>query len=111
MERVLAIVLYGVGFIVVSLAGYAIVEYVIPWLKNILGDSTFTRVLTQVQLFMTAAEQSFGKHTGKEKADWVIEQVVKMFPKLNREYVKSLIEGSMKALTDDGLINYKDKVE
>lgn len=85
---------------------FLVTKYVIPWLKVKLGESKFTYVLTFVQAFMAAVEEDIPDGHGEEKAEWVTDRVLEVFPKLDREYVKALIKGSMRALTQDGLINY-----
>ena len=99
-------VLRATGVVAGLLIIFVVTRYIIPWLKTKLGESKFTYILEQVQAFMCAIEENSGGRTGEEKAEWVIDQIVAMFPKLNREYVKALIDGSMRALTQDGLINY-----
>ena len=98
---------YVIGFAVTALVAYFAIAYLFPWFKGIIGDNNFATILTMVQLFMTAAEQNGKLPTGADRSKWVVKMVLSKFPKLNAEYVQALIDGSMTALTQDGLINQK----
>ena len=104
-------ILGALGTIVGLLIIFVVTKYVIPWLKSKLGESKFEYILEQIQAFMCAIEEKNEKEgrtlTSEEKAEWVVDRVIEIFPKLNREYIKALIDGSMRALTQDGLINYQ----
>lgn len=99
-------ILYVVGVILGMVVVFAVTRYLVPWLKVKLGESKFLYVIQQVQAFMVAIEERAGYLPGEEKAEWVTDRVCEIFPKLNREYVRALIDGSMQALTQDGLINF-----
>lgn len=106
MELLTKEVLYVVGGIVGALIAFLIVRYVIPWLKVKLGDQKLSYILDYVTQFMSAIEENGIGLTGEEKAEWVIDRIIEIFPNLKREYVKALIDGSMRALTQAGIINY-----
>ena len=99
-------ILYVVGIILGVVVAFVVTRYLVPWLKTKLGESKFLYIMQQVQAFMTAIEERAGYLPGEEKAEWVTDRVIEMFPKLEHEYVRALIDGSMQALTLDGLINY-----
>lgn len=96
----------ALGVAIGLLITFIVTRYVIPWLKSKLGESKFLYILERVQQFMCAIEENPEGRTGEEKAEWVTDQILKIFPKLERSYVRALIDGSMRALTQDGLINY-----
>lgn len=46
----------------------------------------------EVITLVAAAEMVFGKGKGKEKKEWVLSQLVKKFPFLNKQKLDSIIE-------------------
>lgn len=46
----------------------------------------------EVVTLVAAAEMVFGKGKGKEKKEWVLTQLVKKFPFLNRQKMDNLVE-------------------
>jgi len=107
MEDILRIVLYVLGGVLTAIVVFAVSRYVIPWLKTKLGDEKLTYILTMVQEFMSAIEENPEGKTGPEKAEWVIDRVMEIFPKLNRSFIKALINGSMRFLEQEGIVNYQ----
>lgn len=58
---------------------------------------------TYIDRCVKAAEQLFpnlGKKTGKEKYEYVLEQVKKKYPKYDESYLKPLIEGAVYTVSE-----------
>ena len=109
MDLFLRELLRAAGCIIGLLIIFVVTRYVIPWLKTKLGESKYIYILSQVQEYMCAIEERSDLLTGEQKAEWVTDQIMTLFPKLNREYVRALIDGSMRYLTQEGLVNYQAK--
>lgn len=109
MEEVLKIVLYLLGGLLTALVVFTITTYVIPWIKVKIGENRFDMILNQVQSFMGAAEEHSDSMNGEEKSKWVIDRILEIFPKLNRDYIQALIDGSMRVLEQEGIVNYQPK--
>ena len=63
-----------------------------------------SRIGKYVEQAVKAAEQLFpnlGQKTGKEKLTYVMEQVQAKFPKIDSEYLKTLIESAVYAVSEE----------
>lgn len=71
-------------------------------LKNKIHDAHVSAYINKV---VRAAEQLYpnkGTKTGKQKYQYVVDQVLAKFPKMtNNEYLKSLIEGAVYSLSNE----------
>lgn len=114
MEQYIPLILIGVGMV---LAGVCIVlfkKYVAPWLdekreliKSQLGTEEYNFLTSLIKNFMAMAEERIGAGHGKQKSELVISWVKEIFPNVNTDYVQALIDGFMKVLTKDGILNSK----
>ena len=96
---VLSYVLKGLG----SAAATLIITYasiLFARLKKKIGEARLNAFIDKT---VKAAEQLFpnvGTKTGKQKYDYVVQQVLAKYPKLeNNEYLKNLIEGAVYAVS------------
>lgn len=106
-KMVLEIIFSFVGLVISTVTIWVIKTYVAPWLKTKLGDVKYNSLLERLGTFMSAAETRFGVGSGSEKSAWVIDQVQAIFPGLGKEYVQALIDGLMRPLENDGIVNVK----
>lgn len=99
MDLVLSYLLKGLGS---ALAGLVITYASILFakLKSKIGESKLNAFIDKT---VKAAEQLFpnnGTKTGKIKFDYVVQQVLAKYPKLeNNEHLKNLIEGAVYAVS------------
>jgi len=84
-------ILGGAILVLLGLAG----AFLIPWLKNNLGDQKFERLAYWVDVFVRAAEQMLQDVPGEEKRAWVEEQLAKMGFKANIDELRALIEAAV----------------
>lgn len=106
MELVLKPILYILGSVLSGLAIFAVNVYLIPWMKEKLGEEQYNMLVAYIKMCMSAAEEKFPTWDGDKKSEWVIEQIKQQYPKLNNEYVQTLIDGLMQPLSVDGIINH-----
>lgn len=104
-KMILELVFSFLGLVISTVGIWAIKTYVFPWLKTKLGDATFDSLLERISTFMSAAEEKFSQSEGEAKSAWVISQIQDIFPKLDKDYIQSLIDGLMKPLEKEGIIN------
>ena len=106
--------LFGVGAIIAIVSLVLIRKYVVPWinekrelLKQQLGDEQYNSLVEQIKTFMACAEVQIGAGNGKEKSKLVIQWIKEIFPEVREDYVQALIDGFMKVLTNEGILNTK----
>ena len=98
-DLILSYLLKGLG----SAAATLVITYasiLFAKLKNKIGEAKLNAFIDKT---VKAAEQLFpnvGTKTGKQKYDYVVQQVLAKYPKLeNNEYLKNLIEGAVYAIS------------
>jgi len=102
LKNLLYVIALGVGSIIL----WAGKTYALPWLKTKLGEATYLAVKGYVKDLMAAAEQKFDEVlAGKKKSEWVTDKILEKWPALNREYVQTIIDGLMRQLENEGIIN------
>jgi hypothetical protein len=109
MELFLKPVLYLLGSVLSGLAIFAVNAYLIPYLKQKLGDDKYNMLLSYIRMCMSAAEERYPDWDGGMKSEWVIEQIKAKYPSLDNEYVQTLIDGLMQPLSIDGVINHHEQ--
>lgn len=114
MDNYIVIILFGVGVLLGCIALYMFHKYVAPWLadrceqiRQQLGDEEYYMLVERIKTFMAMAEQQVGPGNGKAKSTLVIEWITKLFPGIDKAYVQALIDGFMKPLEREGIINAK----
>lgn len=114
MDRYIIAILFCVG------AAFAVAliilfrKYVSPvfaakceLIKQQLGDEQYNALVEQIKTFMACAEVQIGAGNGKEKSKLVIQWIKEIFPEVREDYVQALIDGFMKVLTNEGILNTK----
>ena len=114
MDNYIVIILFGVGVLLGCIALYMFHKYVSPWLaerceqiRQQLGNEKYYMLADRIKTFMAMAEQQVGHGNGKTKSALVIGWIMKLFPGVEKAYVQALIDGFMKPLEQEGIINAK----
>ncbi len=111
MEYILKPILYILGSVLSGFAIFAVNAYLIPWMKQKLGDDKYNMLVTYIKMCMSAAEEKFPTLDGDKKAEWVIEQIQAQYPGLQNEYIQTLIDGLMQPLSIEGVVNHHYQYE
>lgn len=106
LELILKPILYILGSVLSGIAIFAVNAYLIPYLKQRLGDDKYNMLVTYIKMCMSAAEEKFPNLDGEQKAEWVIEQIQMQYPGLQNEYIQTLIDGLMQPLSIEGVVNH-----
>ena len=106
LELILKPILYVLGSVLSGIAIFAVNAYLIPFLKEKLGEEKYNMLVAYVRMCMSAAEEKFPTWDGDLKSEWVIEQIKAQYPALDNEYIQTLIDGLMQPLSVDGIINH-----
>lgn len=114
MNEYITLALVGVGMVLAIVCVVLFKKYVAPWLeekreliKSQLGTEEYNYLASQIQNFMAMAEERLGAGHGKQKSELVISMIKEIFPNVNTDYVQALIDGFMKVLTNEGILNSK----
>lgn len=114
MEQYITLIFVGIGITIGVVSVVLFKKYIAPWLeekreliKSQLGTEEYNYLSSQIQNFMAMAEERIGAGHGKQKSELVISWVKEIFPNVNTDYVQALIDGFMKVLTKDGILNSK----
>lgn len=114
MDRYIIAILFCVGMAFAIVCVVLFRKYVAPWIaekreliKAQLGTEEYNSLTTMIQTFMAMAEERIGSGHGKEKSALVIAWIKEKFPNINTDYVQALIDGFMKVLTNEGILNSK----
>lgn len=76
--------------------------FVIPWLKSKIGATTFDTYVAWAKKLVAAAEVLFPQiGSGEFKKEYVMDALVKMFPKLSGEQIEALIEDAVLTLNEN----------
>jgi len=106
LQSIFRYCIYVLAFVVVALIAYLVKRYVIPFLREKLGEERFDALTKYVRLLMCTAEQKFQKAaSGLSKSEYVISLVKKKFPDLDESYIQTVIDGLMRPLTAEGCVN------
>lgn len=106
LQNLILAVLGAIGAALGCLIVWAFKTYVLAWLKIKVESIQNKFIKDKVKEFMVAAEKKWKESgSGLLKSEWVIEQVSKLFPKINPEYIQTLIENLMKPLEESKEIN------
>ena len=111
MELILKPILYILGSVLSGLAIFAVNAYLIPFLKQRLGDDKYNMLVAYIKMCMSAAEEKFPTWDGDLKSKWVIEQIQQQYPGLQNDYVQTLIDGLMQPLSIEGVVNHHYDVD
>ena len=106
LELILKPILYILGSVLSGIAIFAVNAYLIPYLKQRLGDDKYNMLVTYIKMCMSAAEEKFPNLDGEQKAEWVIEQIQMQYPGLQNEYIQTLLDGLMQPLSIEGVVNH-----
>lgn len=106
LELIFKPILYILGSVLSGFAIFAVNAYLIPFLKQKLGDDKYNMLVTYIKMCMSAAEEKFPTWDGEQKAEWVIEQIQAQYPSLQNEYIQTLIDGLMQPLSIEGVVNH-----
>ena len=106
LELILKPILYILGSVLSGLAIFAVNAYLIPFLKQKIGDEKYDLLVKYIRMCMSAAEEKFPTWDGELKAGWVIAQIQAQYPELQNEYIQTLIDGLMQPLSNEGVVNH-----
>lgn len=77
---------------------------VIPYLKNKIGDGKWAEIVRIVKVLVTAAEQIFqstdGEKLGKDRLEWVLNQLTEYGIDINDEMLYAVIEAEVYKLNN-----------
>lgn len=116
MDMLLGYIAYAAGIAIAAIVIWVLRSYVIPWFKVKLeaakvrlGDDQYEALRNRLIDLMSAAEEKFreDEKAGTAKKEWVIDELVKMFPSVPKDIIGNLIDGLMLPLTKEGLLNQK----
>ena len=111
LQSVLRYCIYLFVFVLAALLIYAVKRYLVPFLREKLGDTRFEALTKYVRLLMCAAEEKFTETAaGLSKSDYVISLVKKKFPGIDDSYIQTIIDGLMRPLTAEGCVNVTEDV-
>ena len=115
MNEYIYLILTGVGCALAIVFVALFKKYVAPWLnekreliKSQIGTEEYNNLTSMIRTFMAMAEERIGSGHGKQKSELVIAMIKEKFPDVNTDYVQALIDGFMKVLTKDGILNSKE---
>lgn len=105
-------VAYGLGIALSAIAIWAIKTYLVPWLTVKLGAEKYADLKAKIKDLMAAAEVVYDKiGQGKEKSDWVVEQIGKLGLKVSEDTIRNLISGLMIPLENANVVNRNRDVD
>ena len=114
MNQYILLLLFCAGAAVAIICVMLFKKYVVPWLdakreliESQLDTEEYNNLTSMIQTFMAMAEERIGTGHGKQKSELVISWIKEKFPGINTDYVQALIDGFMKVLTKDGILNSK----
>lgn len=114
MREYIPLILVGVGMVLTGVFVVLFKKYVAPWIaekreliKSRLDTEEYNFLTSLIQNFMAMAEERIGAGHGKQKSELVISWIKEKFPNVNTDYVQALIDGFMKVLTNEGILNSK----
>ena len=87
LELILKPILYILGSVLSGIAIFAVNAYLIPYLKQRLGDDKYNMLVTYIKMCMSAAEEKFPNLDGEQKAEWVIDRIIEIFQSSLQESV------------------------
>lgn len=94
IEAIIAIVVFVVG------------TFLIPWIKQKIGDSKTEELLNWVSIFVRAAEQIFRESgMGEQKKTYVIQRLQEKGYNLDLEAIDDMIEAAVLDLNREVLVN------
>lgn len=106
LQSILRYCIYALVALFVLFLIYLGKRYLLPILKEKLGDTRFNSLMSYIRWLMCAAEEKFtAACSGKSKSEFVISLVKKKYPDLDEEYIQTAIDGLMAPLTAEGLVN------
>jgi len=84
-----------VGAVITALFGL-VARYLIPWLKEKLGEQRLADLVYWIGVLVRAAEQMFKDKTGSDKLDWVKGQITALGYELDEGALRALIEAQVR---------------
>lgn len=97
---------------VLTILCVVVTGFVIPWLKSKIGATTFDTYVAWAKKLVAAAEVLFPQiGSGEFKKEYVMDALVKMFPKLTGEQIEALIEDAVLTLNENVIKVHDDDEE
>lgn len=88
----------------VSLLLAVVTAFLIPFIREKLGDFKYSRLESAIRLFVDAAEQLYGSGQGEKKLQYVLERAKEKIEKLgitiDPEELRAIIEAAVFDLND-----------
>lgn len=95
-------VVYLVLKIVVILAVTIVTRYLIPWIKEKIGNEQYDRIEKEVTKFVLAIQQMYPELAGPEKRKIVTEKIIEYLAskniELTNDQIRDLIESAVKTM-------------
>ena len=91
--------------LIIGLCGIVLTIFVAPYIKMKWSQLQDESVEFWLRTLMSAAETYFATGTGKEKKQWVLDEMQKRFPKLDIAILDSALESMFRELVIEGIIN------
>ena len=85
---------------VIALLSAVLTTFIIPYLRQRLGEEKHNKLLFWVQTAVKAAEQIYGSKTGQQKKEYVIAFLLSKGVVFDVDEVTALIESEVYKLTD-----------
>ena len=83
---------------VIAVVAMAVSVFLIPWLKQKIGEAKMSELLALVQVAVEAAEQLFGAGTGDQKKQYVVKLLQNQGIDATSEKVNAMIESAVLGL-------------
>jgi len=95
-------ILYMVLKLVIIVAITLITRYLIPWIKEQIGNEQYNRIEKEVNKFVLAIQQMYPDIAGEEKLHMVTDKIIDFLEskkiQLSEEQIRDLIESAVKTM-------------
>lgn len=91
---------------IITIVVFVVGTFLIPWIKQKIGDSQTKELLNWVGIFVRAAEQIFRESgMGEQKKSYVIQRLQEKGYNLDVEAIEDMIEAAVLELNREVLVN------
>jgi len=92
-----------IGAVITALLGL-VARYLVPWLKEKLGEQRLADLVYWIGVLVRVAEQMFQDKKGVDKLDWVKDQLAGLGFELDADALRALIEAQVRDMKLEAIV-------